>query len=181
MKWLRRIGSRPRQEPDVSRARVLNIQGTIPTSMLLGRTLVGLWGAHWTSGSCNQAVFAYELDNGSAVVFPESPVETAFLECLLVDLQPSFCRLSQVVYGETDDPRIIGCRISDLLVPADPECRFPDSQVLLMSSGYGIAAESGEPHGILPALYLVHRIEQGLVSMFTTSEWEHYRRTAGRP
>lgn len=143
--------------------------------MLRGRTLVSLCGAHWSSDTCNVALFAYELDDGSFAVFPEQPAHRAFLECYLIDLDQSFAPISQVTYGEVNDTRVIGCAISDLFVPCDPASRSPDSQVLQTVSEFGIAQKSGAPVGILPSLYLTEGIEEGMISMFATTEWDRYQ------
>jgi hypothetical protein len=123
------------------------------------------------------ALFAYELDDRSFAVFPEVPTHIAFLECLLIDLDQSFVPVSQVMYGAVNDTRVIGCPISDLFVPCDPASRFPDSQVLQMASGFGIAQESGAPVGILPSLYLTEGIEDDMVSLFATTEWDRYHKS----
>ncbi len=145
--------------------------------MLRGRTLVSLWGAHWSSDTCNLALFAYGLDDGSFAVFPEGPTDGAFLECYLIDLDQSFNLIPQVTYGDVNDTRLIGCAISDLFVPCDPASRHPDSQVLQMASGFGIVQESGAPVGILPSLYLTEGIKEDMISIFATNEWEHYQKS----
>lgn len=183
MNWLRKLIAKPTPQHSATTAPAPHIRDTVPTSMLQGRTLVSLWGAYWSSDECNLALFAYELDNGSFAIFPEEPTHRAFLECYLIDLDQSFTPISQVTYGEVNDARVIGCAISDLFVPRDPADRYPDSQVLQMASGFGIAQESGGPVGILPALYLTEGIEGDMISMFATTEWARYHvsgKTASR-
>jgi hypothetical protein len=41
-------------------------------------------------------------------------------------------------------------RIQDILVPADPEARFPDSSLIQMSSGWCVFQSSWGPIGIMP-------------------------------
>lgn len=179
MNWLRRILSKPEQPDATGRVPSPKFRETVPTSLLLGKKITGLWGAFWSSPSCDAALFAYELDHQFVVVFSENPPESAFLECHRIDLDSSFNRLSQVKYGEVDDPRIFGCTIAELLVPADPEIRFPDTQLLWLSSGFGIASESSAPCGTGVSLCLAHSVEKDLVSMFSTSEWKQYQQCAG--
>jgi hypothetical protein len=175
---LRKLVAKPTvQHAATSAPEYPRIRDTVPTSTLLGRTLISLWAMRWSSNICDLALFAYGLDDNSFVVFPERFTHDAFLECHLVELGPSFSPVSAVTYGQINDSRLIGCAISDLLVPCDPSDRFPDSQVLQMSSGFGIAQESGAPIGILPSLYLTQGIETGLISMFATTEWDEYRKS----
>lgn len=174
MNWLRKLIAQPSAQHSATAAPAPNIRDTVPTSMLQGRTLVSLWGAHWSSDACNLALFAYELDDGSYAVFPEETTHRAFLECYLIDLDQSFTPISQVTYGEVNDARLIGCAISDLLVPRDSASRYPDTQVLQMASGFGIAQESGAPVGSLPSLYLTDGINKEMISIFATTEWERY-------
>ncbi|MCA9038207.1 MAG: hypothetical protein KDA91_23945 [Planctomycetaceae bacterium] len=176
MRWLRNLRMTPKPQHCVTSVPDPRIRATVPTSMLLGRILVSLWGSHWSSVTCNQARFAYGLDDGAFVIFPVVPTESAFLECCLIDLDESFAPISQVIYGNLNDTRLIGCEITDLLVPRDPTARFPDSQIVQMASGFGIVQESDAPIGILPSLYLTHGSVEGMISLFATTEWDHYQK-----
>lgn len=42
--------------------------------------------------------------------------------------------------------------IRDVLIPADPELRFPDSSRILLNSGWYLAQCSGTPIGIMPSI-----------------------------
>jgi hypothetical protein len=182
MSWFRKRMARSDPQHDTgSTPAYPHIRDTVPTSRLLARTLSSLWATHWSSDTCNLALFAYGLDDGSFAVFPEWPTDKAYLECYLIDLDESFVPFSRVTYGEVNDPRVIGCVILDLLVPCDPATRFPDSQVLQLASGFGIAQESGAPVGILPSLYLTEGIEDDMISMFATPEWGRYLQSAKMP
>lgn len=177
MDWLRKLFAQPRPQHTATPTPALQIRDTIPTSRLRRRTLVSLWAAHWSSDTGNSALFSYGLDDGSFAVFSEEPTERAFLECHLINLDHAFTPLPQVMYGRVNDPRLIGCAISDLFVPSDPASRYPDSQILQMASGFGIVQESGAPVGILPSLYLTEGIEEDMISMFATTEWDRYQKS----
>jgi hypothetical protein len=177
MKWLRKLIAHPEPQHTATSTPALHIRDTIPTSILLGRRLASLWGAHWSSVTGNHAWFAYGFYDDSFVVFPEAPGEKAFLECHLIDLDQSFAPIRQVTYGHANDTRLIGCLITDLFVPRDPETRYPDSQILQMASGFGIAQESGTPVGILPSLYLTKGVEEKMISIFATNEWICYEKS----
>jgi len=66
--------------------------------------------------------------------------------------------------------RLWWARIVDVLVPADPELRFPDSAAIALSSGWYIAQYSGAPRGILPLIDIMPKLNSGdeMVSVWKT-------------
>ena len=71
--------------------------------------------------------------------------------------------------------RLWGARITDVLVPADPELRFPDSAVIALSSGWYIAQYSGAPRGILPLIDIMPTLN---VDNEMMSVWETTRQSS---
>jgi hypothetical protein len=101
--------------------------------------------------SLNFADFICELDNGVAFRLPYDDES----EHWFVDVVPNanhkpltFPKRHWWHYSR----KLWRARISDVLVPADPELRFPDSARVALSSGWFLMQMSGAPIGILPCI-----------------------------
>ena len=62
-------------------------------------------------------------------------------------------------------------RITDILVPADRESRFPDTGIIALSSGWFLAQSCGGPMGIAPTVDIMARLndDEPMVSI-----WANY-------
>ncbi len=140
----------------------LRVRFTSSPDLLIGRKLMGLHVFSWTSEFCNLAIFAYDIEDLGAFIFPERGASINEFECWFVELDRCFTSLDQVAGNESGDSELPGCRITDLLAPVSRTDRVPDSQLLMLSSGFGLAQESGTPHGILPGVTMVTRDSMGV-------------------
>lgn len=156
----------PSQHEPTPRPVQPKIKYVASADVLIGRTLVGLHAALWSSPQCNLAMFIYELDGDDYMMFPDC-VRNGQFECWCVELNESFRRMTQIGNSENADIRLFGNQVVDVLVPSQPEDRVPDSQFVLLSSGYGVSQESGAPIGILPGLYLSQSYLSGMISFRT--------------
>ena len=118
----------------------------------------------------NFADFVCELRNGIAFRLP-SDDETG-------DLFPGVKITEDFRTIKFDKPRwfhynyrLWWARITDVLVPADPELRFPDSAVIALSSGWYIAQRSGAPRGILPLIDIMPtlNVDEEMMSVWQTT------------
>ena len=48
--------------------------------------------------------------------------------------------------------------VTDILVSADPDTRYPDSGVIALSSGWCVIQAAGVPHGVLPEVSIVKQL-----------------------
>ena len=104
-----------------------------------------------TDGALNFADFVCELDNGVAFRLPyddESDDWFGAVELSMNHEPISFPRKQWWHYSR----RLWWATVSDVLVPADPDLRYPDSARVALSSGWFLAQMSGAPTGILPCI-----------------------------
>lgn len=68
--------------------------------------------------------------------------------------------------------RLWGATVEDILIPKDPDLRFPDSARVQLSSGWYIIACSGAPLGIVPGIDIFDDIstDEEMVSVWSIEE-----------
>ena len=143
----------------------IQVVGSLPLSHIVGKKIVGLYAVTWNSDLCNLAQFIFKLDSGQCVTWDEIPLLHICRECQLVEFNCQNEASIGVVYDNPNDSLVFGQTIVDMLMPVQEEDRHPGSYVMKLSSGYGLVQSTGEPIGILPAIYLADLDQQQWVSM----------------
>jgi len=143
----------------------MRVVGAMPLSQIFGRKIVGLYALTWSSELCNLAQFIFKLDSGQCITWGEIPLLHICRECQLVELSCQNESSIGVVYDNPKESLVFGQSIVDMLMPVQEEDRHAESYVMELSSGYGLVMSTGEPLGILPAIYLADIDHQQLVSM----------------
>jgi hypothetical protein len=57
--------------------------------------------------------------------------------------------------------------IADVLVPADPEARYPSEGAIALSSGWYVVETSYAPIGITPSVFVVQELKKPMVSVWS--------------
>jgi hypothetical protein len=110
-----------------------------------------------TDDSLNFADFVIELDNGVAFRLPyddESDDWFGAVELTVNHRVVTFPKWRWWHYSR----RLWRATISDVLVPADTELRYPDSARVALSSGWFLAQMSGAAAGILPCIDIMEEL-----------------------
>lgn len=114
----------------------------------------------------NGIAFRLPFDDESDDIFPAAEVSAAHAPVIFPKRQwPRYFR------------RLWRARIADVLVPADPELRFPDSSRVALTSGWYLGQMYTAPAGILPIIDLMPDLRAG-DEMVTV--WEANRSTRAR-
>lgn len=143
---------------------------TRPVGFLLGQTLAGIHAYRWQSEWCDNALFAFQLQDHKSYILQYSP--TRLFECVCIELNQHFQPTTQIHYDDPNESKILGQKIVDFLAPPDRELWSIDSLILQFSSGFGLSQETGAPIGTLPSLYLHDRgSDSELISLQDTSPW----------
>lgn len=101
--------------------------------------------------SLNFADFICELDNGAAFRFPYDDESADWF--VAVDPSTNHKAITLPIRQWLHYSRNLWrAMITDVLVPADPELRFPDFARVALSSGWFLVQMSGAPTGILPSI-----------------------------
>lgn len=143
----------------------MQVVGSLPLSFIVGKKITGLYALTWSSDLCNLAQFIFKLDSGQCITWNEMPLLHICRECQPVELSCQKESSIGVVYDNPNESLVFGQTIVDMLMPVQEEDRHPESYVMELSSGYGLVQSTGEPIGILPAIYLAGLEHQQLVSM----------------
>ena len=139
----------------------------ISNQTLRGRILTAIYALHWSSDLCNLAQFVYEVDETDCFIWMEGTRLYDCRECQLVERPEAGARVNRIVYDDATASQILGKRIVDILMPIVEDERHPDSYIIELSSGLRLAQVSGEPMGILPAVYVSEIDQAEMVSLFT--------------
>lgn len=143
----------------------LIVKETIPIESVLGKKLTAVYAIHWQSETCNLARFIFELEDSVCITWGEKPALHECCECQVVQRDSRWGKVTQIQYDSNTGSRILGQVIVDVLMPSIEEERSADSYVIEMSTGVGLAQVSGEPIGILPAVYLCEIDRAVLISL----------------
>ena len=105
----------------------------------------------------NGLAFRLPHDDESGDLFPTAKVSEAHVPA-------TFPKRRWLHYPR----RLWWARITDVLVPADPELRFPDSSRVALDSGWYLAQMSGGPIGVIPCIDIMPELmtDQELVTIW---------------
>ena len=118
--------------------------------------------------SINFCDFLYRTDNGQCFRMPGDDNSGELLAS--VEVTNSYERLNWPRESEAHYKRNLwNAAIVDILVPADPEKRYPDSGLIALSSGWYIMQYSCAPIGVLPFVSITQQSERGQPM---TSVWD---------
>jgi hypothetical protein len=105
----------------------------------------------------NFADFVCELDNGVMFRLPSDNESEDLLPEVTISDAFQAVRFDKRRWWHYTK-RLWWSRIADVLIPADPELRFPDTARIALTSGWYIAQYSGAPRGILPTIDIMPTI-----------------------
>jgi hypothetical protein len=137
--------------------------------LVIGRRIANILGDSTLSdGDFNFIDFVYVLDNDIAIRIPYDDESGDLLPQATVT--PKHTRL----VWPKDNPEhfkknLWNATITDILLPHDPEERYPDRGIIKLSSGWYLTQLSGAPAGIAAAVYLQEEISPDpLISVWET-------------
>lgn len=165
--WLNRTSREEDQSLPASNkgTEKLIVKETIPIESVLGKKLVAVYAIHWQSETCNLARFIFELEDSVCITWGEKPALHECCECQVVQRDSRWEKVTQIQYDSNTESRILGEVIVDILMPVTEDERNADSYVIEMSTGVGLTQVSGEPVGILPAVYLCEIDRAAFISL----------------
>jgi hypothetical protein len=106
----------------------------------------------------NFADFVLVLETGSAFRMPYDDDHGAWLTNVSPSSKHQPVRFPLAKYWHYRS-RLWRTTVNDVLVPADPKLRFPDSARVRLDSGWYIAAWSGTPVGIFPTIDIIPSLD----------------------
>lgn len=143
----------------------LRRKATMPIKELIGRKLVAIHVIRWRSEACNLAKFIYEFEAGLCIHWEEYPRLDVCLQCQVVEYDQRWEQIQRAQYDIDAESKVFGHTLIDVLMPIDEAERNPESFVIELSSGAGLAKVCGEPLGILPEVYVTDMDRKELLSM----------------
>jgi len=121
-----------------------------------------------SDGSINYADFVLVSSSGLAFRMPYDDESSDWLEPVTPTknhVAVTFPKSKQLHYRKL----LWGADVVDILVPVDPDLRFPDSARIRLSSDWYVVACSGTPIGILPTIDITPGIatDEEMVSIWS--------------